>query len=57
MLRWAVVFLIIAMIAAGVGFTGIAGDAAFFARILFFLFLVLFAISLLFGRRPSEPLP
>jgi uncharacterized membrane protein YtjA (UPF0391 family) len=39
------------------GFGGIAGNAAFFARILFFVFLVLFVLSLLFRSTPSEPLP
>ena len=51
MLRWALLFLIIAIIAAVFGFTGVAGDATWIARVLFFLFLVVFVVSLLFGRR------
>jgi uncharacterized membrane protein YtjA (UPF0391 family) len=51
MLSWAVTFLIIALIAAVLGFTSIAGTAVGFAKILFMVFLVLFLISLLFGRR------
>jgi uncharacterized membrane protein YtjA (UPF0391 family) len=51
MLRWAVVFLVIALIAAVFGFGGVAGDAAWIAKILFFLFLVVFVVSLLVGRR------
>jgi uncharacterized membrane protein YtjA (UPF0391 family) len=49
MLRWAIAFLIIALIAAVFGFGGIAAAATDVARILFLVFLVLFAISLVFG--------
>lgn len=52
MLTWSIVFLIIAIVAALLGFTGIAGTAVGFAKILFFIFLVLFVISLFLGRRP-----
>lgn len=54
MLGWALTFLIIALIAAALGFGGIAGSMVGIAKILFFVFLVLFVISLLFGglRRP-----
>ena len=51
MLGWAVTFLIIALIAALFGFGGIAVAAAGIAKILFFIFLVLFVISLIFGWR------
>ena len=51
MLGWAVIFLIIALVAAIFGFGGIAVASAGIAKILFFLFLVLFVISLLFGWR------
>ena len=53
MLHYAVVFLIIALIAGALGFFGIAGTAASIAKILFLIFLVLFAVSLIAGRRPS----
>ena len=54
MLRWAVVFFVVALIAAVLGFTGIAVAAAGVAKILFFLFVVLFLITLLghVARRP-----
>jgi uncharacterized membrane protein YtjA (UPF0391 family) len=54
MLNWAVTFLIIALIAAVFGFGGIAVEAAWIAKILFVVFLVLFLVSLLTGavRRP-----
>ena len=51
MLRWALLFLIIALIAAAFGYGGIAGESLYFAQILFFVFLVLFIISLAFGWR------
>lgn len=60
MLRWAVFFFIIALIAAALGFTSIAGAAIDIARVLFYLFLVVFlvllVIGLLTGRGPP-PMP
>ncbi len=50
MLGYAITFLVIALIAAVLGFWVIAGTAAAIAKILFFVFLVLFLISLIFGR-------
>ena len=47
MLRWALVFLIIALIAAGLGFTGVAGAAAGIAKILFWLFFGVLLLVLL----------
>jgi uncharacterized membrane protein YtjA (UPF0391 family) len=47
MLNWAVTFFIIALIAAVLGFTGIAVAAAGIAKILFVVFLVLFLVSLI----------
>jgi uncharacterized membrane protein YtjA (UPF0391 family) len=47
MLRWAAIFLVIALIAALLGFTGIAGAAADIARFLFFLFIAIFVILFL----------
>lgn len=49
MLRWAIIFLVIAIIAAVFGFGGIAATATEFAKILFFIFVVLFLIALIFG--------
>jgi uncharacterized membrane protein YtjA (UPF0391 family) len=57
MLYWTVVFLIIALVAALFGFTGIYSAAAGIAQVLFFIFLVLFVISLFFGGRYRRPLP
>lgn len=49
MLHWALIFLVVALIAAAFGFGGIAADAAWIGRVLFFIFLVLFVVSLLTG--------
>jgi uncharacterized membrane protein YtjA (UPF0391 family) len=51
MLYWAAVFFVIALVAAVLGFGGIAASAAGIAKVLFVVFLVLTGISLLFGRR------
>jgi len=51
MLYWAAVFFVIALVSAVLGFGGIAAGAAGIAKILFFVFLVLGALSLIFGRR------
>ena len=47
MLRWALTFFIVALIAAVLGFTGVAVAAAGIAKILFYLFLILFLITLI----------
>ena len=51
MLNWAITFLIIALIAAVLGFGGIAGTAVGLAKILFFVFIVLFALTYFMGRK------
>lgn len=51
MARWAILFFIVALIAAVFGFGGIAGDAAWIGQILLFVFLVLAVVTLITGRR------
>lgn len=51
MLNWVWMFLILAIVAAIFGFTGVVAAAAGIAKILFFVFLVVFVIGLLMGRR------
>ena len=46
MLRWALAFFIFALVAAVLGFTGMALAAAGIAKILFYLFLILFLATL-----------
>ncbi|AEP09192.1 DUF1328 domain-containing protein [Micavibrio aeruginosavorus] len=54
MLQYAVLFLILALIAGFFGFSGVATVSVGFAKILFLLFVVLFIASAVFGfiRRP-----
>ena len=56
MLYWAVVFLVIALVAALFGFGGIAVAAAGIAKVLCFLFVIIFVVTLIMGlmrhRRP-----
>ena len=57
MLRWALGFLIVALVAAFMGFGGVASASMQIARTLFYVFLVFFLIALvmtLFGRRRSR---
>lgn len=49
MLSWAIAFFVIAIIAAIFGFGGIASGAAGIAKVLFFLFLIAFVVSLVMG--------
>jgi uncharacterized membrane protein YtjA (UPF0391 family) len=49
MLHYALVFFVVALIAAVFGFGGIAAGAAEIAKILFFIFLILFVVSLVTG--------
>ena len=49
MLNWALVFLVLGLIAALFGFTGIAGASIGIAKILFFVFLAVFVVMLLVG--------
>jgi uncharacterized membrane protein YtjA (UPF0391 family) len=60
MLGWAVTFLIVALIAAVLGFGGIAGVAIEIAKVIFFVAIILFVISLIFGLvsgRRTTPVP
>ena len=51
MLSWAIIFLVIALIAGVLGFGVVAGTAAWIAKVLFVVFLILFLVSLIGGRR------
>ena len=49
MLRWALIFLLVSLVAALFGFGGISAAAADIARILFFIFIVIFILLLVVG--------
>ena len=52
MIGWAVTFFIVALIAAVLGFTGIAGAAVDIAWILVVIGIVLATVFMVIGRRP-----
>jgi uncharacterized membrane protein YtjA (UPF0391 family) len=49
MLRWALIFLVIGLIAGVLGFTGVAGASIAIAKTLFFIFMVIFLVLLIAG--------
>ena len=51
MLQWAVVFFIIAIVAAIFGFSGLAHDTAYIGKILAVIGIVLALVSFIFHRR------
>jgi len=51
MVRWAITFAILALVAGVLGFGNLAGSFADIAKILLFVFLVLAVISFIMGRR------
>lgn len=55
MLGWAIAFLVIALIAAALGFGGIAGASAGIAQILFFIFIALFVVALVARAVQGRP--
>ena len=50
MLRYSLLFLLIALLAGVFGFTTVAGTAYLAAKVLFFVFLILFVVTLILGR-------
>jgi uncharacterized membrane protein YtjA (UPF0391 family) len=54
MLRWAVIFLVLGLVAALFGFTTLAGTAIGIAKILFYIFLGLFLVALLIGMTTTS---
>ena len=49
MLKWALVFFIVSLVAGFLGYTGVAAGAATIAKVFFFLFLVLAAAIVAFA--------
>lgn len=54
MLRWSLIFLVVALVAALFGFGVIEGYSLLAAKVTFFVFLVLFVVSLLTGDRRTR---
>ena len=53
MAHWAILFFVVALVAALFGFGGIAGEAAWIGKILLFVFLILAVASFVLGRKGS----
>jgi len=49
LLKWALIFLVISIIAGILGFTGVSVASADIARILFYIFIVIFLVLLILG--------
>jgi uncharacterized membrane protein YtjA (UPF0391 family) len=56
MLKWALIFFVVAIVAGLLGFTGIAAGAATIAKWLFFLAVAIFVIFLIMGLIAGETL-
>ena len=58
MIKWAIIFALISIVAGIFGFTGISADSAAIAKILFFIalaiFVVLLVVGLVIGKKISE---
>lgn len=54
MARWAILFFVVALVAALFGFGGIAGEAAWIGQVLLFIFLILAVVSLVMGRKGTS---
>ena len=55
MLSWAIMFFILALVAAFFGFSGIAASATGIAKVLLLLFIVAFVVSLILHGRGGRP--
>jgi uncharacterized membrane protein YtjA (UPF0391 family) len=53
-LQWALIMLIVSVLAAFFGFTDLAAAGADVARVLFFIFIVVFLILLVLGLRTAR---
>jgi uncharacterized membrane protein YtjA (UPF0391 family) len=49
LLRWALLFFVISIVAGILGFTGVSAASADIARVLFYIFVVIFLVLLLLG--------
>ena len=49
MLRWALIFLVVGLVAGLLGFTSVAGASIAIAKTLFFIFMVIFLVLLIAG--------
>lgn len=57
MLRWALLFLVIALVAGVFGFVKLEGSAMWIANVLFVVFLALFVVTFVMGRKAKKAVP
>ena len=55
MLRWALIFLLLSLVAGALGFFALAGVAAMLAKILLIVFVILLLVSLFSGGFRGRP--
>lgn len=51
MFSWGIIFLVIALIAAALGFGALSGTAAWAAKVVFIVGIILFLVNVILGRR------
>ena len=56
MLKWALIFFVISLIAGALGFTGVSAATGRIPKILFFIFLAIFVVFLVLGLLAGEAL-
>ncbi|MBM6593073.1 DUF1328 domain-containing protein [Microvirga pudoricolor] len=54
MLKWALIFLVVSLVAGALGFTGIASGARSIAKILFAVFILIFLVLVLLAWSAGE---
>ena len=54
MLKWALIFLVISLVAGALGFTGVASGARSIAKVLFGIFLLIFVVFVLLAWGAGE---
>jgi len=54
MLKWALIFFVISLIAGALGFSGISAGAAQISKVLFFICLIIFVIFLVLGLMAGQ---
>lgn len=54
MLKWALIFFVVALVAGALGFTRVSSAAAGVAKVLFFVFIAVFVVMLVLGLLAGE---
>jgi|EndMetStandDraft_8_1072994.scaffolds.fasta_scaffold5063973_1 uncharacterized membrane protein YtjA (UPF0391 family) len=54
MLKWALIFLVVSLVAGALGFTGVASGARSIAKILFAVFILIFLVLVLLAWSAGE---